>query len=96
MAQRPRIEDDTPDTTTLRVQRVLHLMEQGRWLSTRQVARVTGMSESGALKMLNRMASSEHVPVTSVAAGPGRILLWGLLAQPDSLRESDATGDCVG
>lgn len=70
-------QDDAPGTVTLRVARVVYLMTLGRWLTTRQVAEMTGLTENGAWVLLDRMAGSEHVPLRCVS-GPHNRLLWGL------------------
>ena len=70
-------QDDAPGTVTLRVARVVYLMTLGRWLTTRQVAEITGLTENGAWDMLDRLAASEHVPLRCIA-GPHNRHLWGL------------------
>lgn len=71
--------DDAPDTVTLRVARVVYLMTLGRWMTTREVSRITGLNLRGARTLLERMAGSQHVPITSIYVGPGRTQKWGVM-----------------
>lgn len=79
--KRPRVEveEDIPDTVTLRVARLVYLMTLGRWMTTRQIAEYTGLSTRGARRLMERMAGSQHVPITSIYVGPGRTQKWGVL-----------------
>jgi hypothetical protein len=70
-------QDDAPGTVTLRVMRVVHLMALGRWFTTHEAAQMTGMTESGARKLLERMVASEHVPVLCVQGDNG-VLIYGM------------------
>lgn len=69
----PEGEGDVPDTVTLRVARVVYLMTMGRWMTIEQIAEMTGLTDNGAWRMMNRLESSKYVPVT-VYEGK-----WGIL-----------------
>lgn len=63
--RKPVHEDgDLPDTVTLRVARVVYLMALGRHMDLAEIASLTGLTENGAWRLMNRLAGGHHVPVT--------------------------------
>lgn len=61
----PPIGDgDIPDTVTLRVARVVYLLTMGRHMLLSEIASITGLTENGAWRLMNRLAGGHHVPVT--------------------------------
>lgn len=62
--------DETPDTVTLRVARVVYLLTMGNSLPIRGrdgkkgIMEITGLSENGAWRLMNRLAGGHHVPIT--------------------------------
>ena len=63
---------------TLRVARLVWYLARnnGRWVSTADVARMLDMTPNGAWAMLNRLALSPYVPVVAQRARRGAATLW--------------------
>lgn len=57
-------DGDIPDTVTLRVARVVYLLTIGRHMKLGEIASITGLTENGAWRLMNRLAGGHHVPVT--------------------------------
>ena len=56
-------DGDLPDTVTLRVARVIYLLTMGRHMTLTEIAEITGLTENGAWRLMNRLAGGHHVPV---------------------------------
>lgn len=61
----PAEDGDIPDTVTLRVARVVYLLSMGRHMALSEIARITGLTDNGAWRLMNRLAGGHHVPITT-------------------------------
>lgn len=50
----------------LRTTRIVHLLSKGKKMTTKEVAEKTGLTENGAWRLMDTIASSHEVSVTCI------------------------------